>query len=148
MNPGTHQWTRVRKAGPRVGSTLVQPSRGPYAGLPVRRQRETEKEREREEDREEEERYITFEIRHLFPFLPVALRVDPGLGVADLPGRREPRSRPGHQVPTYHALLADERDGLRRALHPEHRMPRVLPGATAVRTSIPSGIPKIPARSH
>jgi len=39
----------------------------------------------------------TFEFWHLFPFFPVALRVDSGLRVANFPGRRETRGRRGSQ---------------------------------------------------
>ena len=62
----------------------------------------------------------TFEIGHLLPLLSVALRVDPGFRVADLPRRREPRGRRGQQIPAYHAMFRNERDRLRRrrrALH-------------------------------
>lgn len=74
----------------------------------------------RERGEGEETATCTFEVRHLFPLLPVALSVDPGLRVADLPGRRQPQGRRGDQVLTYHALLADERDGLRRVLQLLH----------------------------
>lgn len=38
---------------------------------------------------EPERAKCTFEVGHLLPFLPIALRVDPRLRVADLPGGRQ-----------------------------------------------------------
>lgn len=116
----------------------------------------------------ERDRQRTFEVRHLLPFLPVALRVDPGFCVADLPGRRQLQSRhvgiatygtlvadecdrlrralvAGVRVPTYNTRLADERDGLRRALHSSTRVSN-SPGRCA--PAALSGTPKIPARNH
>lgn len=67
-------------------------------------------------ERRKRQRDVTFEVRHMFPLLPVALRVDPSLRVTDLPGRRETRGRRGQQISAYHALLRDKRDSLRRTV--------------------------------
>lgn len=56
----------------------------------------------------------TFEVWHLLPFLAVALRVYPSLGMADLPRRRQPRRRRVEPAACHRSFAGDNR---RRFLH-------------------------------
>lgn len=97
----------------------------------------------------------TFEILHLLPFLPVALRVHPGLRVTDLPRWRETRSRRGQEF-AHHGrrlLTSDKRHRLWYfVVHDSGPAPNIiriswLTPYTKIRRSR-EDIPKIAARNY